>query len=45
MLAPLCHGDLLQLVEERGAMGEAQAAALPCLASQGEGVARSRRSA
>ena len=26
MLAPLCNGDLLQLVEERGAMGEAQAA-------------------
>ena len=28
MLAPLCHGDLLQLVEERGAMGEGQAAAV-----------------
>ena len=28
VLAPLCNGDLLQLVEERGAMGEAQAAAV-----------------
>ena len=28
VLAPLCNGDLLQLVEERGAMSEAQAAAV-----------------